>query len=70
MTLICALSFVIGQVLEFSYLNFSIKDGAYSQSFYSLVGLHGLHACIGLLFLVWLVLIYIYSASYFIINLY
>lgn len=61
LTIVTALCFIIAQIIEFSYLNFTFYDGAYSQSFYSLVGLHGLHAVIGFLFLLLLLYNKIYK---------
>lgn len=41
-TLLIAL-FVFCQVLEYSYSSFTISDGVYGSTFFSLTGLHGIH---------------------------
>ena len=42
-TTLLIVAFVILQYLEYKYATFTISDGVYGSTFFSLTGLHGLH---------------------------
>jgi len=50
-TLIFGVAFILSQLNEYNYSNFSMNDGIYGSVFYILTGFHGLHVIIGCTFL-------------------
>jgi cytochrome c oxidase subunit 3 len=47
-TFLLGLTFLLGQIREFSRVGFATKDGAFADTFFGLTGLHGMHVFVGL----------------------
>ncbi len=43
LTLVLGVSFLIGQIYDYTTLGFGISDGAFGTTFYTLTGFHGAH---------------------------
>ena len=50
-TLLFSIAFILVQNYEFKNAPFSISDGIYGSTFYSITGLHGIHVIVGGIFL-------------------
>ncbi len=50
-TLILGVIFLAGQVYDYSTLDFTIRDGVYGSTFYTLTGFHGAHVFGGAVYL-------------------
>ena len=50
-TLILGVIFLAGQLYDYSTLHFTIRDGVYGTTFYTLTGFHGAHVFAGLCYL-------------------
>ena len=50
-TLLLGVIFLAGQVYDYSTLHFTIRDGVYGSSFYTLTGFHGAHVFGGAVYL-------------------
>ncbi len=50
-TLVLGVAFLCGQVYDYSQLDFTIRDGVYGSTFYTLTGFHGAHVFGGALYL-------------------
>ncbi|MFB2917613.1 cytochrome c oxidase subunit 3 [Aerosakkonema funiforme] len=48
-TAIMGIIFLVGQVYEYSHLEFGLRSNLYASTFYVLTGFHGLHVCFGVL---------------------
>ncbi|MFB2967956.1 heme-copper oxidase subunit III [Aerosakkonema sp. BLCC-F183] len=48
-TAIMGIIFLVGQVYEYSHLEFGLRTNLYASTFYVLTGFHGLHVCFGVL---------------------
>jgi cytochrome c oxidase subunit 3 len=48
-TMLLGAGFIIGQIIEFSSLGFSIRDGAYASIFLLTMGVHAFHVAVGVL---------------------
>ena len=51
-TILLALFFLFCQAFEYHYATFTLSDGIYGTTFYSLTGLHGIHVVVGTIFLI------------------
>jgi cytochrome c oxidase subunit 3 len=54
-TLILGIVFLCGQIYDYAHLEFTMRDGVYGSTFYTLTGFHGAHVFGGgvYLFIVW-----------------
>lgn len=50
-TLLLGVIFLTGQLYDYSTLRFTIRDGVYGSTFYTLTGFHGAHVFAGLCYL-------------------
>ncbi len=50
-TLVLGVVFLIGQVYDYSTLHFTIRDGVYGSTFFTLTGFHGAHVFGGAMYL-------------------
>jgi cytochrome c oxidase subunit 3 len=50
-TLVLGLVFLAGQIYDYSTLEFTIRDGVYGSTFYTLTGFHGAHVFGGAIYL-------------------
>ncbi len=50
-TIVLGLVFLCGQVYDYSTLDFTIRDGVYGSTFYTLTGFHGAHVFGGVVYL-------------------
>jgi cytochrome c oxidase subunit 3 len=50
-TLVLGIIFLAGQLYDYSTLGFTIRDGVYGTTFYTLTGFHGAHVFAGLCYL-------------------
>ncbi|MEP7055699.1 MAG: heme-copper oxidase subunit III [Actinomycetota bacterium] len=50
-TLVLGATFLAGQLYDYSTLDFTIRDGVYGTTFYTLTGFHGAHVFAGLCYL-------------------
>lgn len=48
-TMLLGAAFVLGQIVEFSWLGFAIQDGAYAGIFLLTMGTHAAHVAIGII---------------------
>ena len=51
-TIVLGVVFLCGQVYDYSTLDFTIRDGVYGSTFYTLTGFHGAHVFGGVMYLV------------------
>lgn len=51
LTVILGVIFLAGQLYDYSTLEFTIRDGVYGTTFYTLTGFHGAHVFAGLVYL-------------------
>jgi len=61
LSIITGSGFIITQLIEYYFFNFTIQDGSIYLAFYAATGLHGLHAIIGVTALIILEINYIYK---------
>jgi cytochrome c oxidase subunit 3 len=50
-TLLLGVIFLCGQIYDYAHLEFTIRDGVYGSSFYTLTGFHGAHVFGGAIYL-------------------
>ncbi len=50
-TLLLGIVFLCGQVYDYAHLEFTIRDGVYGSTFYTLTGFHGAHVFGGAIYL-------------------
>ncbi len=50
-TLVLGVVFLIGQMYDYAQLDFTIRDGVYGSTFYTMTGFHGAHVFGGALYL-------------------
>jgi cytochrome c oxidase subunit 3 len=50
-TLLLGIVFLCGQIYDYSHLEFTIRDGVYGSTFYTLTGFHGAHVFGGAIYL-------------------
>jgi cytochrome c oxidase subunit 3 len=51
LTLVLGLVFLAGQIYDYSTLDFTIRDGIYGTTFFTLTGFHGAHVFAGAIYL-------------------
>ena len=50
-TIVLGVVFLCGQIYDYSTLDFTIRDGVYGSTFYTLTGFHGVHVSVGIIML-------------------
>jgi len=48
-TVVLGVIFLIGQGYDYTQLGFTLADGTFGTTFFTLTGFHGLHVCVGLI---------------------
>lgn len=52
LTMLLGAAFIVGQLVEFSIIGFTIQDGAYAGVFLMTIGLHAAHVAVGVIIFV------------------